>query len=31
MADIPEMTRHRGFPTGFTGMKWQFTIRRANP
>ncbi|GEO86215.1 hypothetical protein GCM10007920_11930 [Ciceribacter naphthalenivorans] len=31
MAKIPEMTKHRGFPSGLTGTQWQFTIRRANP
>lgn len=31
MPKIPDMTKHRGFPTGATGMNWQFTIRRANP
>jgi hypothetical protein len=31
MAKIPEMTKHRGFPSGLTGTQWQFTIRRPNP
>ncbi len=31
MAKLPEMTKHRGFPSGLTGTGWQFTIRRANP
>jgi hypothetical protein len=31
MAKLPDMTKHRGFPSGLTGTGWQFTIRRANP
>ncbi len=31
MGKLPEMTKHRGFPSGLTGTGWQFTIRRANP
>jgi len=31
MANLPDMTKHRGFPSGLTGTGWQFTIRRANP
>ncbi|MHA7967911.1 hypothetical protein [Rhizobium terricola] len=31
MAKLPEMTKHRGFPSGLSGTGWQFTIRRANP
>ncbi|CDN50298.1 MULTISPECIES: hypothetical protein [Neorhizobium] len=31
MPKIPEMTKHRGFPSGLSGTQWQFTIRRANP
>ncbi|AXV16942.1 hypothetical protein CYG48_15355 [Neorhizobium sp. SOG26] len=31
MANLPEMTKHRGFPGGMPGTGIQFTIRRANP
>ncbi|MCO6187209.1 hypothetical protein [Rhizobium sp. L1K21] len=31
MAKLPEMTKHRGFPSGLPKTGWQFTIRRANP
>jgi len=31
MAKLPDMIKHRGFPSGLTGTGWQFTIRRANP
>ncbi len=31
MATLPEMTKHRGFPSGMPGTGVQFTIRRANP
>jgi len=31
MARHPEMTKHRGFPSGMPGTGYQFTIRRANP
>jgi hypothetical protein len=31
MAKLPEMTKHRGFPSGLSGTGWQFTVRRANP
>ncbi len=31
MADLPEMTKHKGFPSGMPGTGVQFTIRRANP
>jgi hypothetical protein len=31
MAKLPEMTKHRGFPSGLSGTGWQFTLRRANP
>src|SRR5690554_6626670 len=31
MAKLPEMTKHRGFPSGMPGTGYQFTIRRANP
>jgi len=31
MANLPEMTKHRGFPGGLPGTGTQFTIRRANP
>lgn len=31
MAKLPEMTKHRGFPSGLPGTGMQFTIRRANP
>jgi len=28
---LPEMTKHRGFPSGLPGTGYQFTLRRANP
>lgn len=31
MANLPDMTKHRGFPSGLRGTGWQFTVRRANP
>lgn len=31
MATLPDMTKHRGFPSGMPGTGYQFTIRRANP
>ena len=31
MAKLPDMTKHRGFPSGLPGTGLQFTIRRANP
>ncbi|SFI35689.1 hypothetical protein [Aerobium aerolatum] len=31
MAKLPDMTKHRGFPSGMPGTGYQFTIRRANP
>jgi hypothetical protein len=31
MAKLPEMTKHRGIPSGLPGTGFQFTIRRANP
>ena len=31
MAYLPDMTKHRGFPSGMPGTGVQFTIRRANP
>ncbi len=31
MANLPEMTKHRGFPGGMPSTGIQFTIRRANP
>jgi hypothetical protein len=31
MPKLPEMTKHRGFPSGLPGTGFQFTIRRANP
>ena len=31
MANLPDMTKHRGFPSGMPGSGIQFTIRRANP
>ncbi len=31
MARLPDMTKHRGFPSGLPGTGLQFTIRRANP
>lgn len=31
MAKLPDMTKHRGFPSGMPGTGVQFTIRRANP
>ncbi len=31
MADLPDMTKHKGFPSGMPGTGVQFTIRRANP
>ncbi|MGN7294874.1 hypothetical protein [Rhizobium sp. SAFR-030] len=30
MGNAPEMTKHRGFPSGMPGTGIQFTIRRAN-
>ncbi|WP_313556961.1 hypothetical protein [Agrobacterium cavarae] len=31
MANLPDMNKHRGFPSGMPGTGVQFTIRRANP
>lgn len=31
MVKLPEMVKHRGFPSGLSGTGFQFTIRRANP
>ena len=31
MPSLPDMTKHRGFPSGMPGTGVQFTIRRANP
>ena len=31
MPTLPDMTKHRGFPSGMPGTGIQFTIRRANP
>lgn len=31
MATLPDMTKHRGFPSGMPGTGIQFVIRRANP
>ncbi|MAW88704.1 MAG: hypothetical protein CMJ42_19465 [Phyllobacteriaceae bacterium] len=31
MPRLPDMTKHRGFPSGLPGTGLQFTIRRANP
>ena len=31
MAKAPDITKHRGFPSGMPGTGVQFTIRRANP
>lgn len=31
MANLPDMIKHRGFPSGMPGTGVQFTIRRANP
>lgn len=31
MSKLPDMTKHRGFPSGMPGTGVQFTIRRANP
>jgi len=31
MGKLPDMTKHRGFPSGMPGTGVQFTIRRANP
>lgn len=31
MANLPDMVKHRGFPSGLPGTGFQFTIRRANP
>ena len=31
MANLPDMTKHRGFPSGMPGTGVQFIIRRANP
>ena len=31
MPKLPNMTKHRGFPSGLPGTGYQFTIRRANP
>lgn len=31
MGKLPDMTKHRGFPSGMPGTGFQFTIRRANP
>lgn len=28
---LPDMTKHRGFPSGLKGTGFQFTLRRANP
>ncbi len=31
MANLPDMTKHRGFPSGMPRTGVQFSIRRANP
>ncbi|MFP1632210.1 hypothetical protein ACLB6G_10760 [Zhengella sp. ZM62] len=31
MPRLPDMPKHRGFPSGLPGTGLQFTIRRANP
>lgn len=31
MPKLPDMTKHRGFPSGLPGTGFQFTLRRANP
>ncbi len=31
MPKLPDMTKHRGFPSGLPGTGFQFTVRRANP
>ncbi|WP_421858621.1 hypothetical protein [Oricola sp.] len=31
MPKLPDMVKHRGFPSGLPGTGLQFTIRRANP
>lgn len=31
MPNLPDMTKHKGFPSGLPGTGFQFTIRRANP
>ena len=31
MANLPHMTKHKGFPGRLTGTDFQFTLRRANP
>jgi hypothetical protein len=31
MANLPDMVKHRGFPSGLPGTGYQFTVRRANP
>lgn len=31
MPKVPDMTKHRGFPSGMPGTGYQFTVRRANP
>lgn len=31
MPKLPDMTKHRGFPSGLPGTGYQFTLRRANP
>lgn len=31
MPKLPDMTKHRGIPSGLPGTGFQFTIRRANP
>lgn len=31
MPKLPEMTKHRGIPSGLPGTGFQFTVRRANP
>lgn len=28
---LPDMTKHKGFPSGMPGTGFQFTLRRANP
>ena len=28
---LPDMVKHRGFPSGLPGTGFQFTVRRANP
>ncbi|MGB7287927.1 MAG: hypothetical protein WBC71_13450 [Salaquimonas sp.] len=28
---LPDMTKHKGFPSGMPGTGYQFTLRRANP